>query len=223
MKQFVLAGTFAVAGLVLSGQLASAQQQNVPPAGQPTTIGHAGTSGQSGGRKQVKAAKRAGGAADHVFAKKAAEGGLAEIELGKLAAQKAADDDVKKFGQRMVDDHSKANDELKEVASKLGITLPSDLNATDKATKARLEKLSGAAFDRAYMATMVKDHTKDVAEFQKEAKSATNDDIKHFASSTLPTLEGHLKDAESLHSKVVAATKPEPKDKKSPETKRGGR
>src|SRR5205823_13732746 len=97
-------------------------------------------------------------AADRTFVRKAAEGGLAEVELGQLATQKASSDDVKKFGQRMVDDHSKANDQLKQVAAQEHIDLPTEPSAKDKATKARLEKLSGEQFDRAYMRDMVKDH-----------------------------------------------------------------
>src|SRR3954468_1889404 len=98
---------------------------------------------------------------DASFMKQAADGGMAEIALGNLAVSKASSDDVKKFGQRMVDDHSKANDQLKQLASSKGIDVPSELNAKDKATKERLSKLSGEQFDRAYMQHMVKDHTKD--------------------------------------------------------------
>ena len=101
---------------------------------------------------------------DKTFVKKAAEGGLAEVELGQLATQKASSEDVKKFGQRMVDDHSKANDQLKQVAAQEHIDLPTEPSAKDKATKARLEKLSGEQFDRAYMRDMVKDHRTDVAD-----------------------------------------------------------
>src|SRR5579864_3651439 len=109
--------------------------------------------------------------ADKTFIKKAAEGGLAEVELGKLATEKASNEEVKKFGQRMVDDHSKANDQLKDVAAQKHIDLPTEPSARDKATKARLEKLSGEEFDRAYMRDMVKDHKADVAEFARESQS----------------------------------------------------
>jgi putative membrane protein len=94
-------------------------------------------------------------AADRQFVKKAAQGGLAEVQLGQLATEKAESPEVKQFGQRMVDDHTKANDKLKQVASDEGVTVPDKLNAKDAATKARLEKLSGKAFDRAYMHDMV--------------------------------------------------------------------
>ncbi len=144
---------------------------------------------------------------DAAFVKKAAEGGLAEVEMGKLAADKASDDDVKKFGQRMVDDHSKANDQLKQVASQKGITIPTEINAKDSAEKDRLSKLSGQDFDRAYMRSMVMDHTKDVAEFKKEAKSGSDSDVKNFASQTLPTLQDHLKSARETASKVGAMGK----------------
>src|SRR5581483_10268084 len=105
-------------------------------------------------------------AADRQFVKKAAEGGLAEVQLGQLATEKAASPEVKQFGQRMVDDHTKANEQLKQVASDEGVTIPDKLSAKDAATKARLEKLSGKAFDHAYMRDMVMDHTKDVSDFR---------------------------------------------------------
>lgn len=139
---------------------------------------------------------------DNDFVTKAARGGMAEVELGKLAQQNGSDQKVKDFGRRMVDDHSKANQELSSIASKKGVTMPTSLDAKDQATKDRLSKLSGAAFDRAYMQDMVKDHRTDVAEFKKEANSGTDNDVKQFASKTLPTLEDHLKLAESTVSEI---------------------
>jgi putative membrane protein len=133
---------------------------------------------------------------DKTFAMKAAEGGMAEVDLGNLAQQKASNPEVKQFGQRMVTDHSKANDDLKQVAGKDNITLPAEMSASDKALKSRLEKLSGDAFDRAYMEAMVKDHRADINEFKMEAAHGANPDIKTFASNTLPTLQDHLQQAE---------------------------
>jgi putative membrane protein len=100
----------------------------------------------------------------------------------------------------MVDDHSKANDQLKQLAANKGVDLPSSLDAKDEATRTRLSKLSGDAFDRAYMKDMVADHTKDVSEFRRESQSAKDPDVKNFASQTLPTLEDHLKSAKSVDS-----------------------
>jgi putative membrane protein len=155
-------------------------------------------------------------AADRTFVRKAAEGGLAEVELGKLATEKASSDDVKKFGQRMVDDHSKANDQLKQVASKVGVNVPDKLSPKDQATKDRLSKLSGEQFDAAYMRDMVKDHTKDVMEFRHESEKAKNDDVKNFASQTLPTLEDHLKQAKGIAPKEKREARNENKSKPSP-------
>jgi putative membrane protein len=146
------------------------------------------------------------GKTDTAFVDKAARGGLAEVELGQLAVQKASSDDVKKFGQRMVDDHTKANDELKQVAAQEHMDLPQQMNAKDKATKARLEKLSGKQFDRAYMNNMVKDHQKDVTEFERESKMAKDPAVKGFAEQTLPTLREHLKEAEQIAPKQQPAT-----------------
>lgn len=150
------------------------------------------------------AAKESSMTSDHTFVKKAAEGGLAEVQLGQLASEKAASPEVKQFGQRMVTDHTQANDQLKQIAQQQGIELPTKLNAKDAATKARLEKLSGKAFDRAYMSDMVKDHTKDVAEFQREAKAGKNPAVKNFAAETTPKLEDHLKEAKNIAPKVGA-------------------
>jgi putative membrane protein len=119
-----------------------------------------------------------------------------------MAQQKASSDQVKQFGARMVDDHSKANDELKQIASAKGITLPTDLDAKHKAKMDKMQKLSGAQFDRAYMDDMLSDHKHDVADFKKEASSGKDSELKAFAAKTLPTLEDHLKMAQSTHAAV---------------------
>jgi putative membrane protein len=136
--------------------------------------------------------------ADSTFMKKAADGGMAEVELGQLAVQKASGSDVKSFGQKMVDDHGKANEQLKQLAAEKHVDLPQEPGAKHKATKAKLEQLSGADFDQAYVAEMVKDHKKDVAEFQRESKTAKDEDLKNFAIQTLPTLQEHLKQIQSI-------------------------
>ena len=144
-------------------------------------------------------------AADRAFAEKAAAGGAAEVEGGKVAEQRAANDKVKQFGARMVQDHGKANDELKQIASGKGLQLPSAPDAHDQQEMARMQKLSGAEFDRAYMDHMVKDHKKDIAEFKKQASSGKDPEIKAFAAKTLPTLQEHLKLAEATHAEVRKA------------------
>jgi putative membrane protein len=152
------------------------------------------------GSKPKKPAAKAAAVPDAQFVTKAAQGNMAEVNLGKLAAEKSQSDDVKKFAQMMVDDHSKAEQDLEGVASKNNWTVPKDVSAQQKAEQQRLEKLSGAAFDRAYVQMMVKDHTKDVAEFKNEAASTSaNSDLKDFATRTYPTLDNHLTRIKAIH------------------------
>src|SRR4051812_46702949 len=130
-------------------------------------------------------------AADKTFVMKAAEGGRAGVENGRVAAEKASSNDDKKISQMMGDSHKKTNDQLKSVAQQKGITLPTDTDAKHKAEKDRLSKMSGDQFDKAYMQSMLKDHMKDVSEFKKESTSGKDNDVKNFASQTLPTLQTH--------------------------------
>lgn len=146
-------------------------------------------------------------AADSKFMKDAAAGGMGEVELGRLASEKATRPEVKAFGKMMVDDHSKANAELKALAEKKNVTLPAGPKPEHKALEARLSKLSGSAFDDAYMAAMVKDHEKDVREFERESKTGGDDDVKSWAGKTLPTLRHHLDEAKERAPKRAAANK----------------
>ena len=129
-------------------------------------------------------------AKDKTFMKKAAKGGTVEVTMGKMAVQSAQSDDVKSFGKRMVTDHSKANDELKSIAAKKGVKLPS---------KEPSEKWSS---DKAYMDMMVKDHEKDLAEFQEEASTGTDPDVKKFAEDTAKVVQEHLDLAKQTQSKL---------------------
>ena len=135
---------------------------------------------------------------DYRFVKEAARGGTSEVELGELAKQKGASEAVKNFGDRMVKDHKKVNDELKEIAAKKGATIPADLTRTEKSHMEKLQKANGAEFDRDYAAHMVKDHRKDVKEFKDAAEDVKDPDLKAFAQKTVPALEEHLRMAEDL-------------------------
>jgi putative membrane protein len=180
---------FPIAGIAQSGSMSDSNSGS-----------HSGSSMSSSSTKSNLSLS------DKKFVRDAAQGGMAEVELGKLATEKASSDDVKKFGQRMVDDHTKAADQLKQVASSEGIQLPQGLSAKDKLTEERLSKLSGEQFDKAYMADMVKDHTQDVTEFQHESHSGKDAAVKNFASQTLPTLEDHLKQAKEIAPKTHTAS-----------------
>lgn len=132
------------------------------------------------------------------FMKDAAQGGLSEVALGKMAVQKGTSPAVKSFGQMMVDDHTRANNELAQVASRKGVTLPTDVSAKQNAMADKLSKLSGAEFDKEYAKEMVSDHQEDVEEFQKQAQNGTDPDVKAFAEKTLPVLQKHLAAAKQL-------------------------
>ena len=129
-------------------------------------------------------------AKDKMFMKKAAKGGMMEVAMGKLADEKGQSDDVKSFGKRMVADHSQANDELKKIAAQKNAKLP---------TK---EPTVSWSSDKAYMDAMVKDHEKDLAEFQEEAKSGSDPDVKKFADDTAKMVQEHLDLAKQTQSKL---------------------
>jgi putative membrane protein len=135
---------------------------------------------------------------DESFYKKAAEGGISEVEQGKLAQSKAQSQAVKDFGAMMVKDHSAANEKLRAVATNKGIDLPTSSSVSQMATKAKLEVLSGDTFDKSYIKGMVSDHKEDIKEFEKEAKNGQDPDAKAFAVATLPTLKKHLKKIEAI-------------------------
>jgi putative membrane protein len=129
-------------------------------------------------------------AKDKTFVKKAAKGGMMEVAMGKLAEQNGQSEDVKSFGKRMVTDHGKANDELKSIAEKKGVTMPS---------KEPTVKWSS---DKAYISMMIKDHEKDLAEFQEEAKNGTDPDVKKFAEDTAKVVQEHLDLAKETQKKL---------------------
>lgn len=145
---------------------------------------------------------------DREFVEMAVNGGKAEITMAQMAQQRATDPQVKAFAEKMATDHGKANDELAKIASSQGFMLPADGKGEDhreheRAAK-KLDKLSGSEFDKAYMKHMVEDHKKDVKAFEKAAKSADNAELKGFASRTLPTLQAHLKLAQTTYDGVKA-------------------
>jgi putative membrane protein len=139
--------------------------------------------------------------ADEDFAKAAAESGMAEVELAKLA-QKSTNMEIKALADRLVTDHGKANDELKTIAAKKGILLPAMASATHKATYDRIAKLTGAAFDQAWVAEIVAAHRSSVDRFRKESQDGKDPEFKTFAGKTLPTIEAHLAQAQKIQTAV---------------------
>jgi putative membrane protein len=151
-------------------------------------------------------AKSSGPTTTPEFVKHAAQGGMAEVALGRLAADKATNPDVKQFGQRMVDDHSKANEELTSLASSKGIQPAASADPKHQALMDRLGKLSGAEFDKAYMEAMVQDHDHDVSAFRTYSERGADPEVKAWAAKTLPTLEEHQQLAKQTAAKVGAGT-----------------
>ena len=135
---------------------------------------------------------------DKKFMTEAAQGGLAEVQLGQLASQRGSSDAVKQYGQHMVDDHTPVNDQLKQLAIQKGVTLPTTIGRKNQQVKQRLSKLSGTNFDRQYLNQMLQDHEKDVAAFKSEAQKGQDPDVKAFAAQALPTLQEHLEQVRSL-------------------------
>lgn len=196
--------TVAVAACLMAGAAMIAGQGAAQPAGgqkpgekPPSVQKPAGTTPDS---KQAGAAAAKG--ADAAFILQVANGNMAEVAHGRLATQNASAAEVKQFGQRMVDDHSKALDELKGLAAQKNVTLPTELDAKHQAMQDKLSKMKGAEFDRAYMAQMVAAHGQTVATFQKEIKGGADPDTKAWAQKVLPTVQEHQKLAQSINAKL---------------------
>lgn len=180
------AAAFAVAAALSLPTLAAAQ------ASSPAATSGGAMSQPSGGSSAR---------ADQDFVMKAGAGGAAEVAAGQMAQQKATRDEVKQLGQHLVDDHTKANDELKQIAGAKGMTPPAAPTPKQQRDAAKLEKMSGGAFDKAYLNQMTADHKETIALFRKEASSGKDPELKAFASKTLPTLQEHLKMVQSLQTK----------------------
>ena len=138
---------------------------------------------------------------DGSFYRHAAEGGIAEVQIGNLALKKSQDPAIRDFAAQMVKDQSEANDKLRSVAAAENVRLPHKASVAEMGTTARLEVLSGETFDKAYVKAMMKDHEKDVAEFRREARYGQDPQAKAFASETLPTLKEHLARIRSIADK----------------------
>ena len=154
------------------------------------------------GKTQMSSSKNA----DGKFMSMAATSGMNEIILSNQALSKSSNEDVKKFAQMMIDDHTKAGDELKSLATTKNVMLPTEADAKHKAALTKMSSMTGDSFDMAYVKMMIKDHEKAVAMFQKESTNGKDADAKAFAAQTLPTLQGHLAMARTMMSKMMGKT-----------------
>ena len=207
---FTLRPSAVAVALVVSGAALSASAQTATTAS-PAAVVQPGVAPMAGAIPMNATASQPGAAAsnkrvaDRKFMTKAAASGMAEVEMGKLAQTKAANEQVKQFGARMEADHSKANAELKSLAASKNVELPQAPPKKEIAMMDKLKGMSGAEFDRAYMSHMVADHKKDVALFEKEASAGKDPQVKAFAGKTLPTLREHLQMAQGLHDSMAGA------------------
>lgn len=136
------------------------------------------------------------------FLKKAAAGSIAEVELAELAMERAKSKQVKKLAKHIKQDHEQANQALKAVADKKGVPLPDETDADHKQEAKRLAKLEGSEFDRAYVDAMIKEHQKDIKQFEKQARQGEDAELKQFAEQTLPKLRQHLTHAKEIQKKL---------------------
>jgi putative membrane protein len=139
---------------------------------------------------------------DREFIEEAAQGGLYEVRVGQLAVQKAQAEDVKRFGQHMIDDHTAANGRLQKLAQQKGVNTPQQLDKKHQDKIDSLAKKSGPDFDKAYINEMVDDHKSDVSNFEKASKDAKDPGVKELAASTLPTLRDHLQMVQGIKEKL---------------------
>jgi|ERR1043166_3105748 putative membrane protein len=139
---------------------------------------------------------------DYKFLSEASQGGQMEVQLGELAKQNGGGQAVRDFGERMVNDHKKANDELKQLAASKQATPETTITSKEDSRMNRLQKLSGVDFDKAYLSDMIKDHKKDLKEFEEASKNAADPELRAFAEKTLPTIQQHLQTAQDLYEQL---------------------
>jgi putative membrane protein len=199
MRTKLLTTTALAFGLAYGG-MALAQQ--TPPAqqNQQSQQGQQGQQAQTGQQGQTQQAQQDVTAEDKEFFTKAIQDGMAEVKLGELAQDKAQDEEVKSFAQRMVEDHGKANDKLKQAAQSAGVTPPTEVSEKHKATEEKLSGLSGQEFDQEYMKAQVEDHQKAVELFSKQAQGSG--ETAQLAGEILPTLEEHLDMAQRIEEEL---------------------
>jgi putative membrane protein len=196
MNKSKMAAILLTIGLLifLNGS-ASAQNSN------SSTMGNRGDSSNMGKSMMLSSM-------DKKFMMNAAMGGKAEVAMAQLALQRSSSNAVKQYAQQMIDDHTKAGDELMQVASMKGITLPMEPDAEHKALLAKMQGLSGAQFDSMYVKMAgVKDHEKMEKLFMSESSKGKDADAKGFAAKTLPTVQEHLRMAREMTTSMMSGKK----------------
>jgi putative membrane protein len=204
MKETLIRISMMCGVALVSGAMGLAQMRTASPPTETQTP----TNGDNGlNANQQLAQPPSNAIQDKDFVHSALEGGMAEVQMGQLATQKGSTDDVKQFGQKMVQDHTQISDHMKEVAQQLGVSEPKGLSKKDKGEVAKLNSLSGPEFDKAYIVAMVKDHKKDLSDFRAEAQNTQNPAVKQLAQQGAQVIDQHLQMAEQLakaHNQVAS-------------------
>jgi putative membrane protein len=185
----LLAGTLAMAQMRPSGGADPTQSSPTSPGQSQNSSINATPAQQQDPTAQMQ---------DKAFVASAMQGGMAEVQLGQLAAQKGSSEDVKQFGQKMVDDHTKLNDQMKPIADQLGVKPPKEPSKKDRALAAHLQTLSGTDFDNAYIEAMVKDHKKDLDDFKGEAQQTQNPQLQQAVQQGGQVIAQHLQMIEQI-------------------------
>ncbi len=203
MKKYLAYTTLAVP--LLFGGAAFAQNATMPPAAPPSVattppVAPTGAAEPTSTAPETAASLSPG---DKTFVMKAAQGGVAEVQMAQLAEQKSSSDEVKKFAQQMIDDHTPNNEQLVKLATAKGLTPPTDPNAMQQKMLTRLQGLDGSRFDKAYVNVQVKAHTMMLKTMRMEARNGKDSELKSFADQTVPTVEHHLTMAQGLQKSGV--------------------
>lgn len=172
------------------------------------TAANSGASGAQSTEVQTDTAKTQLAADDLQFMNEAARGGIAEVKMGELGQSNGESPQVKEFSRKLVEDHTKANDELKKLAAKKGVNLPDDMGEQHKTMVQHLASLKGREFDSAFKQHAIEDHQKDIEKFKTASEKAQDPELKAFASKTLPVLQQHLELARQLNAGPVASQPP---------------
>lgn len=196
----------AVAALALAAcgsdrnRTARNNANNSTETAQNTATGMGGNANRTADNSADRATGGNLSSSDRDFVTKAARGGMAEVEIARLAETKASSPRVKEYARQLVEDHTMANEELKRIAANDNVALPANLDSSDRSELEKLNGLSGARFDQEFMKHTVDDHKDDIKDFEKQADKGTDPALKSFASNTLPKLRHHLEMAQNIHS-----------------------
>ena len=212
LTSFQFAARFGAAATILALSISLNAQMSQPqmpsnPASMPSASGRSGVGANPADNPADSPMAAMNRERDTDFVKKMVKGNQAEVDAGNLAVKNGGSDEVKKFGQKMVDDHSAMLKDVTQLAQDLNIKASPEPSSKDRAKMAKMEALTGDAFDRAYVADMVKDHKADLADIKDESMNGANPQVKDAAAKAMPIVQGHLEMIESIQKNMSGGSK----------------